>query len=95
MPIYLNTKGQPTLGVALCYRCQRKRMLGDLIEDGFIPRFYVCRDNPGCYDQPDPMRQPPRQPDDLRLPFVRPDVDLTVPPSDAAQLPLQPPEQED
>lgn len=92
MPRFLNTRGQPTLGIAICSRCQRKAMLADLIEDGNIKNFYVHKPHlsPGCWDKYDPFRLPPRQPDKLTLPFVRPDVPMDVPAADAAQLPLEP-----
>lgn len=93
MPKFLDTRGQPTLGIVICQRCQRKRMLAELVEDGNIGNsFMVCdpKFKNGCWDRFDPMRLPPRQPDDLRLPFVRPDSDLVVPAADAAQLPIRP-----
>jgi len=95
MPVFLNTKGEATLGIALCSRCQRKRRLAELVDDGNIPNFKVCRReiSPGCWDQYDPMRLPPRAPDRFTLPFVRPDQDITM--SEAARLeaglPLLPP----
>lgn len=97
MPIYLDTRGQPTLGIALCSRCQTKRMLSELTDDGNIPNFKVCRKeiSPGCWDNYDPMRLPPRRPDNYSLPFVRPDTDLVVPLADEAQLPIEPPTQYD
>jgi hypothetical protein len=95
VPKFLSTRGQPTLGIALCQRCQRKRRQADLIEDGNIRQFWVCRDNRGCRDVFDPFREPAPPPDKLTLPFVRPDVPLTIPEATADQLPLQPPSQED
>jgi hypothetical protein len=91
MPRFLDTTGQPTLGIAICSRCQTKRRIGDLREDGNIRKFYVCADRPGCWDTYDPFRLPPPPPDRLILPFVRPDVALTMSPADEAELPLQPP----
>lgn len=97
MPLYLNTRGESNLGIYICQRCQTKRTYSQLCQDGNIPGFMVCRPSirKGCFDNYDPMRLPPPPPDNLRLPFVRPDVALTVPAADAAQLPLQPPPQED
>lgn len=46
-----------------------------LIEDGNLPGLRVCRDD---WDMLDPYRLPPRQPDNLVLPFVRPDVDIAL-----------------
>jgi hypothetical protein len=95
MPVFINTKGESTLGIALCSRCQRKAKLADLMDDGNIPGFKVHRPelSPGCWDNYDPMRLPPRAPDKYILPFVRPDQDISM--SEAAQLeaglPLTPP----
>jgi hypothetical protein len=95
MPRFINTKGEATLGIAICSRCQKKRKLADLVSDGNIPNFMVCRSDlsPGCWDHFDPMRLPPRAPDKYNLPFVRPDQDITM--SEAAQLeaglPILPP----
>jgi hypothetical protein len=49
-----------------------------LIQDGNLPGLRVCRDD---WDDLDPYRLPPRQPDNLVLPFVRPDVPIAVQPS--------------
>lgn len=71
MPIWLNTRGNTTLGIGLCDRCQLKFALDDLIPDGNAPGMRVCK---RCCDVFDPYRLPPRQPDDLTLPFYRPIV---------------------
>jgi hypothetical protein len=95
MPRFINTKGEPTLGIALCSRCQRKRKLAELVSDGNVPNFMVCKPalSRGCWDEYDPMRLAPPPVDRLTLPFVRPDQDITM--SEAAQLeaglPLRPP----
>jgi hypothetical protein len=88
---FIDTRGESTLGIAICQRCQTKRKHSELIEDGNIKKFYVCRPtiSPGCWDSYDPFRLPPPKADDLRLPFVRPDTPLTVPL--AEQGPLHPP----
>lgn len=93
---FLDTRGQPTLGIALCSRCLTKRRLADLIDDGNIKGFKTCRPelSPGCWDVYDPMRLPAPPPDRYALPFVRPDNQLVVPAADEAQLPLQPPIQQ-
>lgn len=82
MPRFLNTKGQPTLGIGICQRCQTKRRLADLVEDGNIKKFYVCDPllSPGCWDNFDPFRLPAPPPDRMELPFVRPDNDITIHP---------------
>jgi hypothetical protein len=95
MSRFLNTLGEPTLGVVVCSRCQRKRKLAELVSDGNIPGFMVCNKllSPGCWDNYDPMRLPPRAPDRYTLPFVRPDQDISMSDADraTAQLPLKPP----
>lgn len=95
MPIFLDTTGQPTLGIALCSRCQIKRMLAELIDDGNLPGFKVCRPeiSPGCWDKFDPMRLPAPPPDRYQLPFSRPDSDIAIYPSGLP--PLEPPPQYD
>lgn len=94
MPRFLDTTGQATLGIAICQRCQTKRMLGDLVQDGNIPQFWVCKDRHGCWDTYDPFRLPAPPPDNMLLPFVRPDVELVPTPAQEAQLPLEPPPQD-
>lgn len=95
--VFLDTRGEANLGIYICQRCQTKRRASDIREDGNIKGFMVCRPeiSPGCWDVYDPMRLPAPPPDRLQLPFVRPDTPLTVPLADAAQLPLQPPTQDD
>lgn len=94
---FLDTRGQTNLGIYICQRCQMKCRFSEVTEDGNIRGFYVHRPeiSPGCWDTWDPFRDPAPPPDRYQLPFVRPDVPLTVPPEDEAQLPLQPPYQED
>ena len=92
MPMFLDTTGEPTLGIAICSRCQRKRRLAELVSDGNIRGFMVCKPSisPGCWDTFDPLRLPPRAPDKYTLPYVRPDQPLTMTREDEEQLPLQP-----
>lgn len=67
--------GWPWYAVGICDRCHRRFPLHELIEDGNLPGLRVCRED---WDELDPYRLPPRQPDNLVLPFVRPDVDIAV-----------------
>lgn len=67
--------GWPRYAVGLCDRCHRRFPLHELIEDGNLPGLRVCRED---WDELDPYRLPARQPDDLVLPFVRPDVSIAV-----------------
>lgn len=75
MPVFLDTRGQPTLGIGLCARCSRKLPLAQLHSDPNYPGLMVCEKD---LDQFDPYRLPARQPDDIVLPFVRPDEPLDV-----------------
>lgn len=78
---YLDTRGQPTLGIGVCDRCQTKRPLAFLVKDPNAPGLRVCRDkSEGCKDDYDPYRLPMRQPDRVQLPFNRPDTPLSEPP---------------
>jgi hypothetical protein len=47
--------------------------LTQLMSDPNSPGLRVCRED---LDQLDPYRLPPRQPDNIVLPFVRPDTPL-------------------
>lgn len=98
MSRFINTQGQPTLGIGICQRCQTKRRLADLVEDGNIKKFMVCDPgqwpNRGCWDTYDPLRLPAPPPDRLDLPFVRPDNDITIHPDGLPPLmpkPSRPP----
>ena len=73
MPVFLNTQGNPTLGIGICSRCSRKFPLHELQSDPNYPGLRTCRVDT---DQFDPYRLPARQPETITLPFVRPDVPL-------------------
>lgn len=73
MAVFLNTTGEPTLGVALCDRCHLKFPLAQLTSDPNYPGLKVCAKDK---DQFDPWRLPARQTERINLPFVRPDVPL-------------------
>lgn len=78
MPLYLDTTGNSTLGIGICARCSRKMPLGDLSPDPNYPNLMVCREDS---DQYDPYRLAPRAPDQIVLPFTRPDVPLSTDPA--------------
>ena len=78
MSIWLDTRGRSTLGIAVCARCSRRMSLDELFSDPNSPGLRVCRED---LDQLDPYRLPPRQPDNITLPFVRPDLPLNTDPS--------------
>lgn len=73
MSIWLDTRGNSTLGIGVCDRCRRKMSLDALYSDPNSPGLRVCRED---LDNLDPYRLPPRQPDQIVLPFVRPDAPL-------------------
>ena len=73
MTRFLDTTGQPTLGIGLCARCSRKFPLGELSPDPNLPALMCCRED---LDQYDPYRLAPLAPDQVALPFVRPDTPL-------------------
>lgn len=79
--IYLNTRGNGTLAVGVCQRCDFKFPLLMLQDDPNVHGLKVCR---ACRDDYDPYRMPARAPDRIPPPFVRPDVSvsdgLTTPP---------------
>ena len=92
---FLDTRGQAVLGIAICQRCQTKRMFSQLTADGNIgPGFMVCLPeiSPGCFDVWDPARMAAPPPDKLDLPFVRPDVNIAIEPDGLP--PLEPPPQD-
>ncbi len=78
MPRFLNTKGNPTLGLGICGRCSRKFPLHQLVRDGNTPGLLVCEKD---RDVLDPYRLPARQPDRVSLPFTRPDVSIATNPA--------------
>lgn len=75
MPIFLDTTGNPTLGIAICGRCSRKFPIHELSDDPNIPGLKVCKDD---IDQFDPYRLPAREAENIVLPFVRPDTDVAL-----------------
>jgi len=76
MPRFLDTTGNATLGIGICARCNCKMALGELMPDPNIPGLMVCEKD---RDNFDPYRMAARMPDQVTLPFVRPDVALTQP----------------
>ena len=74
MSLWLNTRGNTVLSIAICDRCKRKVAYSDIRPDGNIPGIRVCGD--GCSDQFDPYRLPARQSERISLRFPRPDADI-------------------
>lgn len=75
--VYVNTTGNPTLGIGICQRCAFKFPLHMLQDDPNIPGMKVCAAD---RDDFDPFRMPARPPDKITLPFTRPDTPLAEPP---------------
>lgn len=78
MPVYLDTRGNSVLSVAICDRCNRKFAYVDLMPDPNFPGMRVCKDD---LDKFDPWRLPARQTENISLRFPRPDQDVGVAPN--------------
>jgi hypothetical protein len=78
MAKFLDTRGNPTLGIGIWARCSRKFPIGELRSDPNFPNLMVCKVDS---DQYDPYRLAPRAPDQIVLPFVRPDLPLNTSPA--------------
>lgn len=78
MPIYLDTRGNSVLSVAICDRCSRKFAYTELYPDPNFPGMRVCKED---LDQFDPWRLPARQTENISLRFPRPDVSIALQPN--------------
>jgi hypothetical protein len=78
MSVYLDTRGNSVLSVAICDRCNRKFPYVDLMPDPNFPGMRVCKDD---LDQFDPWRLPAIQPENITLRFPRPDVNIATGPN--------------
>ena len=78
MPVYLDTRGNSVLSVAVCDRCNRKFPYVDLMPDPNFPGMRVCKDD---LDNFDPWRLPARQTENISLRFPRPDVNIALVPN--------------
>ncbi len=79
MPLYLDTTGLPSLGIAVCSRCGVKYPMVALKPDPNYPGLRCCPD--GCLDDLDPYRLAPRETEDITLAYPRPDFHLPPGPS--------------
>lgn len=77
MPMFLNTRGNTSLGIGICSRCSRKFPLHMLQPDTNYPGLRVCAAD---LDHVDPYRLPARQPEKITLPFTRPDLPIPTNP---------------
>lgn len=78
MPVFLDTRGNSVLSVAICDRCSRKFAYTDLMPDPNFPGMRVCKDDLDNYD---PWRLPARQTENIALRFPRPDVSVATGPN--------------
>lgn len=78
MGLYLNTRGNPTLGIGICSRCSRKFPLDKLHSDPNYPGLRVCDADTDDFD---PYRLPPRQTENITLPFTRTDTPIPTNPA--------------
>lgn len=83
MSVYLDTRGNSVLSVAVCDRCNRKFAYVDLMPDPNFPGMRVCKDD---LDNFDPWRLPARQTENIALRFPRPDVSVATGPIGGNQL---------
>jgi hypothetical protein len=83
MPVYLDTRGNSVLSVAVCDRCSRKFAYTDLMPDPNFPGMRVCAADKDNYD---PWRLPARQTENIALRFPRPDVSIATGPVSGQQI---------
>jgi hypothetical protein len=77
MPVYIDTRGNSVLSVAVCDRCNRKMAYVDLMPDPNFPGMRVCKED---LDNFDPWRLPALQTENIALRFPRPDVSIATGP---------------
>lgn len=82
MSVYLDPTGEPTYGIGICARCSRKFLLAELHPDPNYPNLMVCDADTDDYD---PYRLAPRPPDQIVLPFTRPDTPINTRPAGMIQ----------
>ena len=75
MPVYLDTRSNSVLSVAICDRCSRKFAYVDLMLDPNFPGMRVCKDD---LDDFDPWRLPARMTENIALRFPRPDANIGI-----------------
>ena len=83
MPVYIDTRGNSVLSVAICDRCSRKFAYVDLMPDPNFPGMRVCKED---LDQFDPWRLPAIQTENIALRFPRPDVSIATGPISGQQV---------
>jgi len=86
MSVYLDTRGNSVLSVAVCDRCNRKFPYVDLMPDPNFPGMRVCKDDLDVFD---PWRLPAIQTENIALRFPRPDVSVATGPIGGNQIMTQ------
>lgn len=74
--MFLDTRGNAVLSIAVCDRCKMKRAHVELSPDNNFPGLMVC--NRGCNDEKDPYRLPARKTERITIRFPRPDVSVAA-----------------
>lgn len=82
MSRFIDPTGEPTYGIGICDRCSRKFKLAELSSDPNAPGLRVCKEDLDDYD---PYRLAPRAPDQIVLPFTRPDTPVNTRPAGLIQ----------
>ena len=77
MPVYIDTRGNSVLSVAICDRCSRKFAYTELMPDPNFPGMRVCKDD---LDKFDPWRLAARVAENISLRFPRPDISVATGP---------------
>lgn len=75
MAVFLDTRGNSTLGIGICDRCKIKMPLDKLGPDPNFPGLRVCEKDRDDYD---PYRLPAPAAENIALPFVRTDFSLAL-----------------
>ena len=83
MPVYLDTRGNSVLSVAICDRCRCKFAYVDLMPDPNFPGMRVCKEDLDVFD---PWRLPAIQTENIALRFPRPDTQIATGPVGGTQL---------
>jgi len=83
MPVYLDTRGNSVLSVAICDRCRCKFPYVDLMPDPNFPGMRVCKED---LDKFDPWRLPAIQTENIALRFPRPDTNIATGPISGQQV---------
>jgi len=88
MPVYLDTRGNSVLSVAICDRCRIKFPYTELRPDPNFPGMRVCEYD---MDNFDPWRLPAIQTENISLRFPRPDTNIATGPVSGQQVVTAPP----